>query len=119
MTGLDKFQARAIGNHQRRHEAKIRDAATRIQEYAGYVLRDLDRGKIIGHFADDILSDAQTLVVRLAMLEAMADVTGIIETEDDPEAALRLAALKAEPRTVLHHPGPHSDPVTIDARRNH
>ena len=36
--GLEKFQARAISNHRKRHEEKIREAATRIQELSGYGL---------------------------------------------------------------------------------
>ena len=80
---MDAFQERAIGSHRTRHEAKIRAAAEEIREYAGYILRDLDNGSTSSHYAGDVLADAQEIVRRFAMLEAMADVTGIVEAKGD------------------------------------
>lgn len=79
---MDQFQERAIASHRSRHEETIRAAAARIQEYAGYILRDLDAGRTSGRYAGDIFMDAQALVTRFAMLEAMSDVTGIMATEE-------------------------------------
>jgi hypothetical protein len=80
---MDDFQKRAISNHQSRHREKIRKAAEEIREYAGYILRDLDQGHASSRFAGDVLTDAQTIVTRFAMLEAMGDVTGIIDASED------------------------------------
>lgn len=80
---MDTFQERAIGNHKRRHEETIRKAAEEIREYADYILRDLDQGRTSSHYARDVLTDAQAIVTRFAMLEAMADVTGIVAATED------------------------------------
>ena len=83
---MDSFQERAIGNHRSRHEETIRKAAEEIREYAGYILRDLDdhsREAVSSRYASDVLTDAQTIVTRFAMLEAMADVTGIVAATED------------------------------------
>ena len=82
---MDDFQKRAIGSHESRHRDKIRENAEQILEYAGYILRDLDnpaRRSVVSGYAGDVLDDAQAIVTRLAMLEAMSDVTGIMATED-------------------------------------
>jgi hypothetical protein len=76
---MDEFQERAIGNHERRHRDAIRKAAEEIREYAEYVFRDVNKGYTSCHFAGDVLADAQTIVTRFAMLEAMRDVTGIVK----------------------------------------
>ena len=80
---MDDFQERAIGNHQSRHRETIRKAAGEIREYADYILRDLGNGHTSSRYAGDVLTDAQTIVTRFAMLEAMDDVTGIIDATED------------------------------------
>jgi hypothetical protein len=87
--GLDAGQQRAYDNLRQRHEDKIRKAAEEIREYAGYILRDLDRknaGKPRAtiRFADDILQDAQVIWARIAALEAIVDVTEILESRETP-----------------------------------
>ena len=80
---MDDFQKRAIGNHERRHRDEIRRAAEEIREYADYVLRDLNKGCRSSHWAGTVLTDAQSIVTRFSMLEAMRDVTSIMETSDE------------------------------------
>jgi hypothetical protein len=82
---MDDFQKRAIGNHESRHRDKIRENAEQILEYAGYILQALDnpgRWSVASHYAGDVLADAQAIVTRFAMLEAMSDVTGIMASTE-------------------------------------
>lgn len=77
---MDAFHERALGNLNTRHTDRARAEAGRITEYVGYVLRDLEAGRLPNRFARDILASAQEIVSRLDALEAIADTTGILAT---------------------------------------
>jgi hypothetical protein len=82
---MDDFQTRALGNLKKRHEGRIRHDAERIREYIGHLLARLDSGNVISvsHHARGIAADAQDIVSRLAVLEAIGEAVGILETTED------------------------------------
>ena len=51
----------------------------RIEEYAGYILRDLERGRPLQHYAGGLLDDAQDLVTAFAEIEAMHEVKEVFD----------------------------------------
>jgi hypothetical protein len=77
---MDKFQQRAADSLRTRNEDAIRTAAERVKEYAGYVLRDLERGRT-SSYAGSLLADAQVIVTRSAALEALGEMGKILEAE--------------------------------------
>jgi hypothetical protein len=79
---VDDFSKRAIGNLNDRHREKAKAEAEQIREYAGYLLRDLEAGRVSSTYARSILDSAQAVVVRLAALEAVKETTGILAAED-------------------------------------
>jgi hypothetical protein len=77
----DKQTQRAISNLRLRHEDKIRTLCEDIAKNAGYVLADLDRGRVPQ--LRSLLSDALGVAERIAALEAAAEVIGYYEAEEN------------------------------------
>lgn len=77
----DAFTERALRSQVDRHVGYARAVAKHIQEYAGYVLRDLDAGRIPGYH---LVDDAVELEKRIAALDAIKDTTGIYDSETTP-----------------------------------
>jgi hypothetical protein len=77
----DAFHARATRSVRGRHEAKVRELAESLQANAGYLLADLDRGRVpqIRH----VLHDALMIAERISALEAVREVTAIYESTED------------------------------------
>lgn len=77
---MDAWQQRAIGRTRTRHEDAIREAADKAQDYARYVLRDLEHGRT-SSYAANLLDCAQAVVTRSAQLDALAEVGKILKAE--------------------------------------
>lgn len=95
----ETFEQRAIRNLNQRHLDGARRAALHIQETAGWILAELDKGQIPSHH---LVADAVDLEQRIAALDAVRDATGIWESADTGQSPL--------PATHGGHP--------IDAREN-
>lgn len=81
---LEGFQQRALDNLTGRHTRRAKAEAERIREYAGWLIRDLDAGRLPNHHARDLLASAQEIVARLSALEAIGEATGILVLADSP-----------------------------------
>lgn len=79
---LAGFQRRALDNLTGRHTRRAKAEAERVREYAGWLIRDLDAGRLPNHHARDLLASAQEIVARLSALEAIGETTGILVPED-------------------------------------
>jgi len=73
----EPFEERALRNLRERHTDQLRVAATRIREYAGYILSDLDAGRPLTYH---LVSDAIEIERRGAALEAITDACGIYDS---------------------------------------
>lgn len=80
MSTPDQWQKRAAENLRSRHVETARQAAKHIQEYAGYVLRDLAAGRV-PHYG--FVDDAVELSRRVEALNALRELTAIYETTDE------------------------------------
>lgn len=83
---MDKIQERQLANLRKRHEDKIREAAERIREHAGYVLARIERGSAgsVGHYAAGIAADAHEIVARIAALDGGAETAGVFDAYCEP-----------------------------------
>jgi len=75
----EPYEQRAYQNMRQRRIDKIRQVAGRIEEYAGYILRDLEHGRPLQHYAGGLLDDAQDLVTAFAEIEAMHEVKEVFD----------------------------------------
>lgn len=82
LPGLDYGQQMAYENLHERHFKKAVEAANDIHKYIGYVLRDLEQGKL-SHHASRVLDVAGTLVERIVILEELQEVTKILKSASD------------------------------------
>jgi hypothetical protein len=80
---VDEFQQRALKSLKSRHMSGLRREAEQISETIGYVLRDLDAGRLPGPRAREVLACAQGLATRMQALETLGEATDIIEAEPD------------------------------------
>jgi hypothetical protein len=76
---VSNFKDRAYESIRGRHVAKVRELAESIQANAGYVLADLDRGRIPR--ARNLPDDTRELDRRLAVLEALEELKGIYDAD--------------------------------------
>jgi hypothetical protein len=79
----DTHTKRALNSIRERHAAKARQSAERIQEHAGYILRQLDKGEIPYYY--HLVDDAVELERRIAALNEVKDVVGIFDAQDADE----------------------------------
>jgi hypothetical protein len=83
--GPSDFRKRGTRALIKRHEDRIRVDAERIAQQIGYALARIESGKTasIGHHIDGIIRDAQEIAGRIAALEAIGELNGIIEASED------------------------------------
>ena len=79
LPGLDSGQQRAFENLNERHFKAAYGAAADVQEYIGYVLRDLEQGKL-SHYASRVADAAGALVERFAILAELREVAEILKS---------------------------------------
>jgi hypothetical protein len=90
--GLDTFQERQFNNLRQRHIGAAIKNATEIWQYAAIVLDRLNNGQRLGSLnAQTILKDAAELAQRLAILEELDEVAGILDAGTVSQAADPLA----------------------------
>jgi hypothetical protein len=77
----DAFHDRAVKNVRDRHTEGAIAAARRVQETAGFILRDLEAGRIPGY---SLVDDALDLSRRTAALDTHRELTAIYATSDHP-----------------------------------
>lgn len=70
----------ALDALRQRHERQIRNAAERIQEHVGHILKRLDKDSAgsVGHYAAGIATDAHEMVASIAALDGQAEVLGVL-----------------------------------------
>ena len=80
---LDPIQQRMMGDLTDRHMNKAIECAEHIEEYVGYLLRDLRSGDTLSTYAPTILTDAQEIIRRLGILEGVKDSMAIVAARDE------------------------------------
>jgi hypothetical protein len=78
----ESFRDRAVQNLRARHATKLRELAEDITKEAGFVLADLDRGRVPR--LRNLLDCANDISRRIAALEVVDEMTGYYAA--DPEA---------------------------------
>lgn len=80
MPSTDPADQHLFNSVQKRHEKKISDLAEHIQEYALYLLNDVQAGQYTlgDHYAQTIEQDITEIRRRMAALDALAEVAPIV-----------------------------------------
>ncbi len=80
MPSTDPLDQRLFNSVQQRHEKKVVALAKHIQEYAQYLLNDVQAGQYTlgDHYAQTIEQDITEIRRRMAALDALAEVAPIV-----------------------------------------
>lgn len=90
----DTFTKRMLGNERERHIQKIRSAVEDVQLAATRILADLDADRVPTYH---LVNEAVEIERRIWALQAINDVTGIYDAQDQAEAQSRATSTTPPP----------------------
>lgn len=85
MPTTDPYERRAFANAQKRRFTNVAQLAESVNEYAAYLLRDVQSGqhRLADGYARKIASDIEEMRLAMSALDALSDLEFIVSDEED------------------------------------